>query len=90
MCVVLHPDPPLRPDEKDAMDALFRLAGLDGTVDIVTPRTFAQRGGRTAPCRDRPKLVPTDALAGVTVALPCPTRPTWHVSGSTPSMPSTP
>ncbi len=48
-CVVLHPDPPLLPDEKDAMDALFRLAGLDGTVDIVTPRTFAQRGGRAAP-----------------------------------------
>ena len=48
-CVVLHPDPPLLPDEKDTMDALFRLAGFDGPVDIVTPRTFAQRGGRTTP-----------------------------------------
>lgn len=48
-CVVLHPDPPLLPDEKDAMDSLFRLAGLQGPVDIVTPRTFAQRGGRTTP-----------------------------------------
>lgn len=47
-CVVLHPDPPLLPDEKEAMDALFGLAGI-GPVDIVTPRTFAQRGGRTAP-----------------------------------------
>ena len=48
-CVVLHPDPPLLPDEMETMNALFRLAGLDGTVDIVTPRTFAQRGGRTTP-----------------------------------------
>lgn len=48
-CVVLHPDPPLLPDEKVTVDALFRLAGLDGPVDIVTPRTFAQRGGRTTP-----------------------------------------
>lgn len=48
-CVVLHPDPPLLPDEKETMDALFRLARPKGTVDIVTPRTFAQRGGLTAP-----------------------------------------
>lgn len=48
-CVVLHPDPPLLPDEKEAMDVLFHLAGLQGPLDIVTPRTFAQRGGRTRP-----------------------------------------
>jgi hypothetical protein len=46
-CIVLHPDPPLLPDERDTMDTLFRFAGLEEPVDIVTPRTFAQRGGRT-------------------------------------------
>lgn len=48
-CIVLHPDPPLLPDEKEAMDTLFRIAGFTGQIDILTPRTFAQRGGRTAP-----------------------------------------
>lgn len=48
-CVVLHPDPPLLPDEMDTMTLLFELSGLNGELEIVTPRTFAQRGGQAAP-----------------------------------------
>lgn len=45
-CIVLHPDPPLLPDEEDILSKLFHLAGLGGRLDIMTPRTFAQRGGQ--------------------------------------------
>lgn len=48
-CVVLHPDPPLLPDEEDTLSMLFDLAGFGGRLDIVTPRTFAQRGGQASP-----------------------------------------
>lgn len=48
-CVVLHPDPPLLPDEEATLSMLFELAGLDGQLNIVTPRTFAQRGGQAPP-----------------------------------------
>jgi hypothetical protein len=43
--VVMHPDPPLGPNEREVIVALCELAGLDGDVDILTPRTFATRGG---------------------------------------------
>ena len=44
--VVMHPDPPLGPDEAEVLDALFALAGLGSRVQVVTPRTYASRGGR--------------------------------------------
>jgi hypothetical protein len=43
---ILHPDPPLGPCEHDAIVELCALAGFEGDVDILTPRTFAARGGR--------------------------------------------
>ena len=43
---VLHPDPPLGCAELSAIDDLLAIAGLDGSVDILTPRTFASRGGQ--------------------------------------------
>ena len=43
--LVVHPDPPLGPDEQTVIDQLFAVAGVDGSIDIVTPRTFASRGG---------------------------------------------
>ncbi|MCX2966838.1 toll/interleukin-1 receptor domain-containing protein [Gordonia aquimaris] len=43
---VLHPDPPLGPAEVMALDDVLALGGLDGLVEIFTPRTFASRGGR--------------------------------------------
>lgn len=45
--VVLHPDPPIGPDEHAVLAELSALAGTQ-TVEILTPRTFASRGGRFA------------------------------------------
>jgi len=42
---IIHPDPPLGPAERDVTDELCALAGFDARVDILTPRTFAARGG---------------------------------------------
>lgn len=45
--VIIHPDPPLGPREKDAVVDVCALAGYTGKVDILTPRTFAARAGRS-------------------------------------------
>lgn len=42
---VIHPDPPLGAAEREVIDELCELAGFDTRVDILTPRTFASRGG---------------------------------------------
>ncbi len=42
---IIHPDPPLGPSERAVIDDLCVLAGFDARVDILTPRTFAARGG---------------------------------------------
>jgi hypothetical protein len=41
---VLHPDPPLAPDERLVLDEIAGLRGLPG-LDIMTPRLLAARGG---------------------------------------------
>lgn len=46
---IMHPDPPLGPREQTAITDLCALAGLTDKVDILTPRTFATRGGRRSP-----------------------------------------
>jgi hypothetical protein len=43
---IIHPDPPLGLKERDAVIDLCALAGFDQDVQILTPRTFAARGGR--------------------------------------------
>jgi hypothetical protein len=43
--VVLHPDPPLGRDELKALEELGRLCGLDGRLEVLTPRGLAIRGG---------------------------------------------
>ena len=43
--VVLHPDPPLGPDEKLVLDQILEVAGAGGKFDIMTPRLLAARGG---------------------------------------------
>jgi hypothetical protein len=46
--LILHPDPPLGPREYEVLVDLCRLCGVDGDVDVLTPRTYAARGGRVA------------------------------------------
>ena len=42
---IIHPDPPLGPAERQVADELCALAGFGAKVDILTPRSFAARGG---------------------------------------------
>ena len=42
---IIHPDPPLGAAERGVIDNLCKLAGFDTRIDILTPRTFASRGG---------------------------------------------
>jgi hypothetical protein len=46
---VLHPDPPLGYAENAVINDLLSVAGLPGLVEILTPRTFASRGGQVKP-----------------------------------------
>ena len=43
---IMHPDPPLGAREDDLIRMLFNLVDTTATVEIVTPRTYADRGGR--------------------------------------------
>lgn len=42
---IIHPDPPLGPRERAVVTELCAIAGFTESVDILTPRTFASRGG---------------------------------------------
>jgi hypothetical protein len=43
---IIHPDPPLMPPEREILTQLAKLTGYEGEIDVLTPRTFAQRGGK--------------------------------------------
>ncbi len=43
--LVLHPDPPLGPDELRVLEELAATAGIDARLEITTPRGLATRGG---------------------------------------------
>jgi hypothetical protein len=43
---ILHPDPPLGPNEHEVLVEICELAGFGENVDVLTPRTFSARGGR--------------------------------------------
>jgi hypothetical protein len=43
--VVLHPDPPLGPDERDVLLQIARLANVRNEIEFLTPRGLAARGG---------------------------------------------
>lgn len=42
---ILHPDPPLGRDEKAVLEQMLALSGLDGRLEVMTPRQLAARGG---------------------------------------------
>jgi len=42
---ILHPDPPLGPSEREALEQFSRTSRLDNSLDIMTPRQLATRGG---------------------------------------------
>ena len=44
--LVMHPDPPLGPSEMELIEQLFTLPTGSGRVEVVTPLTFVNRGGR--------------------------------------------
>jgi hypothetical protein len=43
--IILHPDPPLGPDEKLVLDQILEVAGITRKFDVMTPRLLAARGG---------------------------------------------
>jgi hypothetical protein len=43
--VVLHPDPPLGPDEREVLMQIAHLASLNDQIEFLTPRGLAARGG---------------------------------------------
>jgi hypothetical protein len=42
---ILHPDPPLGPDEKRVLEEMLSFGGMAGRLDMMTPRQLAGRGG---------------------------------------------
>jgi len=42
---ILHPDPPLGPDEKAVLEQMVAFGGLPGKLEVMTPRQLASRGG---------------------------------------------
>ncbi len=42
---ILHPDPPLGPDERAVLEQMLSFGGLGGKLDVMTPRQLAARGG---------------------------------------------
>ena len=42
---ILHPDPPLGPDERAVLEQILSFGGLGGRLDVMTPRQLAARGG---------------------------------------------
>jgi len=41
---IIHPDPPLGPDERQVLMDMLRLMGFRGTLEVTTPRGLAARG----------------------------------------------
>jgi hypothetical protein len=42
---ILHPDPPLGPDERSVLEEMLAFGGMSGKLDVMTPRQLAGRGG---------------------------------------------
>lgn len=42
---ILHPDPPLGPDEPRVLEQFLALVGMLDRLDVMTPRQLAGRGG---------------------------------------------
>lgn len=74
---IIHPDPPLTPNEKDLIRDMCELAGFDrlsSSLEILTPREFLARGGLVSKGLDPTIVTPGLALKGRTIALsvsPC-------------------
>lgn len=42
---ILHPDPPLGPEERAVLEQILAFGGMGGKLDVMTPRQLASRGG---------------------------------------------
>ncbi len=66
--LVMHPDPPLGPDEANVIDQLAEVARIPGGIDVVTPRTYASRGGGDS-LPPGSELMSPSALTGLRVGI---------------------
>ncbi len=67
---ILHPDPPLGPEEKLVLGQVLSLGRPGGELDIMTPRLLAARGGCDAePDPERKRVLPSDALSGIRLGI---------------------
>ena len=48
--LIMHPDPPLGPEESNVIHQLFLVAGIRAQIEVETPRTYASRGGGEVWC----------------------------------------
>lgn len=67
---ILHPDPPLGPEEKLVLEQVLSLGRPGGELDIMTPRLLAARGGygmESDP--ERSHILPPDALEGTRLGI---------------------
>lgn len=67
---ILHPDPPLGPEEKLVLGQVLSLGRPGGKLDIMTPRLLAARGGYDAGSDPEAKhVLPPDALSGIRLGI---------------------
>jgi hypothetical protein len=64
--LILHPEPPLGPDEIEVLEDIATLAGVTPPPTFVTPRQLDARDGSAPGVGD---LLPVDAVAGVRMGL---------------------
>jgi hypothetical protein len=58
---ILHPEPPLGPDEREVLLQMATLMGHYGTLDVMTPRALAARGTQN--------MLPPNTLSRVRVSV---------------------
>lgn len=65
---ILHPDPPLGPEEKLVLEQVLSLGRAGGKLDIMTPRLLAARGGHATDAEPE-KILPPDALKEIRLGI---------------------
>ena len=67
---ILHPDPPLGPEEKLVLEQVLSLGRPGDELDVMTPRLLAARGGYDIESDpERKHILPPDALEGIRLGI---------------------